>query len=595
MRVSVNHRYRGGALGAGAIACGYFVAASAASALTRFEGGVACLWIANALLLAVVTTLPMRRWPLPMLACAFASVLATALFGLGPAAAVPLAIINIGEVAISAALLARWAKRDALGSVPQLGMFIAAAGIAGPAAVTFAGAGVAAFVSGTPFWSNAVNWFLAHALGALTFTPIFNMIFVGDLRRWLAGAGWGRLSEASGQLALVAATTVLVFSQSHFPILFLPILPVVLTTFRLGRLGAAASVVIIALIGGSLTARGLGPVYLVDGNTVTHIQFLQFYLAVTLLSAFPVAAHLSRRDEIYEQLRDSEERFRLITENSTDIVMTLRPDGMIRYVSPSISQLGGYVPAALVGTPALALVMHADRGRVMAAHAEALAAPAEMVTVDYRAFTADGSLRWFESNMRSIVDENGDIVSVVSAIRDIAHRKSIEHELSKVAATDALTGLANRRAFDADFDRRIAEAADGTSKGGCIALFDIDHFKRINDRYGHDGGDRVLEAFGRIARLMVRDGDMVARLGGEEFAVILSGVTVHQASEICERMRHAIGDARMDVRGAIARITVSAGVAAFDGQSRRREVLRAADDALYAAKGGGRDRLVLAA
>lgn len=582
-------------MGAFVIGAAYFVAASAAAALTRFEGGVACLWFANALLLAVISALPARQWWLPMFACGMGNIVATAFFGLGPAAALPLSLINLGEVAMSAALLARWGKRDALGSVPQLGVFILAAGIIGPAAATPVAALIAAWISGTSYWSNAGNWLLAHGLGALTFTPIFSMIFMGDVKRWFARAGSSRAMEAIAVLAVVAATTMLVFVQGGLPILFLPVLPVIFATFRLGRFGTAASIVLIALIGGGLTARGMGPVYLMQGGTLAHVQFLQFYLAATVLSVLPIAADLTRREKLYAQLLDSEERFRLITENSTDIVMTLRPDGLIRYVSPSISQLGGYEPDALIGTPALDLVADVDRSRVRAAHARALAVPGQMVSVEYRARMADGTLGWFETNTRAIVDPDGAIGGVVSAIRDIGHRKTIEAELAKAAETDALTGIANRRAFDAAFDRIILEAGGKDGCGGCIALFDIDYFKRINDAYGHEAGDRVLEAFAGIARNMVRDGDMVARLGGEEFGVILIGVDVALAGDICERLRAAIGKARFNVGGAIVSVTVSVGVAPFDGASRRPEVLRVADAALYAAKGAGRDRLVCAA
>lgn len=573
----------------------YFVAASAAVALTRFEGGVACLWIANALLLAGLSSRLFRDWSAPMLACGLGGMAATTVFGLGFGPALPLALANLTEVAVSAALLARWRlRKDALGSLAQFSAFVLAAGFAGPIVGAFAGGLTAALASGTPLWSNIVNWYLGHALGALAFFPIFAFLLNGDIGRWIRRAGRRQLGEGVAVLTLVAATALAVFVQNRFPILFLPVLPVILATFWLGRLGAAASVMLIALIGGTLTARGMGPIYLIDGGMLEHVQFFQFYLTATVLSALPIAAELTRRKRLNDRLRDSEARYRLMTDNSTDIVMNLDPGGIIRYVSPSIVQIGGYSVEALMGTPVIELVMPEDRDRVRAVHMAALGAPAQTFMVEYRGVTADGTVRWFETTTRCVLDEAGGIVGVVSAIRDISHRKLVEAELTRAATIDPLTGLFNRRGFNAELDRRVAEAR-GSRLKGCVAIFDVDHFKRVNDTYGHDAGDQVLESFASIAKRTVRDSDLIGRLGGEEFAIILPGVTIEQAQYICDRLRIAIGETALFWGTASIRVTVSAGVASFDGDANPDHILKAADTALYAAKNAGRDRLMIAA
>lgn len=573
----------------------YFAAASAAVALTRFEGGVACLWIANALLLAALSSRLFSDWLAPMLVCGAAGMAATTFFGLGFGPSLPLALSNLTEVAISAALLARWRlRKDALGSLSQFSAFVLAAGLAGPAVGALAGGLTASLASSTPLWSNIVNWFLGHALGALAFFPVFAFILNGDIKRWIGGAGRRQLSEGIAVLTLVGLTTLTVFVQDRFPILFVPILPVILATFWLGRLGAAVSVVLIAIIGGALTARGMGPIYLIDGGTLAHVQFFQFYLAATVLSALPIAAELKRRKRLGDRLRDSEARYRLMTDNSTDILMNLDPNGIIRYVSPSIVQIGGYSVEALMGKPVIELVASEDRERVRAVHVAALGAPAQTFMVEYRGVTADGTVRWFETTTRSVLDEAGRIVGVVSAIRDISHRKLVEAELTRAATIDPLTGLYNRRGFNAELDRRLVEAR-GSRLKGCLAIFDVDHFKRVNDTYGHDAGDQVLESFASIAKRTVRDSDLIGRLGGEEFAIILPGVTIEQAHYICDRLRIAVGETSLFWGNASIRVTVSAGVASFDGHANPDRILKAADTALYAAKNAGRDRLMIAA
>ena len=573
----------------------YFAAAAATVGATRFGGGVACLWVATAVLLAALLTTSRRRWPVLIATCAAASVLVTGLFGLGWAAAGPLALINVCEAVLAALIIGRWgAWHRTLDSLEQLLVFCLAAGIAAPLASGVLGAAVASAVSGTPYAANLYNWSIGHALGTLSFAPVCTLIAAGSARRWFEQAGARRIGEGAALMLIVLATTAGVFMQQSRPLLFLPILPVILATFRIGRLGAAGGVVIVALVGGGLTMTGWGPITLIGGSGGEHAQFFQFYLAATVLTALPVAADLARRREVFQRLRESEARLRLLTENSTDIVMNLREDGTIRYASPSITQLGGYQPEEVVGRNALSLVAAEDRPAVSAAHLSALAEPDATQIVEFRALMANGSLRWFESHTRGVADEDGRVTGVVSATRDVSHRKAIEDELARVAATDPLTGLANRRAFDAEMARRIAAAPEGAIAGH-VAIFDLDHFKRVNDRHGHAAGDDVLRAFARIARACVRDGDMVARLGGEEFGIVLSASGREQACMVCDRIRTALAASPVRAGDAVIAVTASAGVAEMAAGQAPGAALDAADAALYRAKMEGRDRLRLAA
>ena len=126
-------------------------------------------------------------------------------------------------------------------------------------------------------------------------------------------------------------------------------------------------------------------------------------------------------------------------------------------------------------------------------------------------------------------------------------------------------------------------------------MLDLDYFKQVNDTYGHAAGDEVLRRFATLARSSIRDQDIIGRLGGEEFAIILPNATIDQAHLVCDRVRRAIGDARMRVDENIISVTVSGGVATYRDDQPAEEVLRAADRALYRAKNGGRDQLALAA
>lgn len=583
-----------------ALGAAYFGIASATIALTRFEGGVAYLWIATALLLPALAVRPRRQWPGLIGWSLAGSALATGLFGFGWALALPLAVVNVGEAVLGAWLLRQWNTRsDALDSVGRLALFVAAAGIIAPIAAGLAGAAVVHAIAGVPFLKNWANWAVGHALGTLSFTPIFSLFLTGVAARWYAHAGRAQIAEAVLLMTLTATVALAVFGQNEMPLLFLPILPVILATFRLGRLGAAGAIVFVALIGGALTAAGSGPVHLIAGHSGSHVQFFQFYLAATVLTALPVAADLTRRREIHRRLRESEARLReseaqlrLLTDNSTDIVLNLSAQGIIRFASPSIAQLGGYSVEQVIGRNALDLIVAEDHNRVAAAHIATLSAPDTTQIVEYRARTGDGSIRWFETHSRCVVDGDGTISGVVCAIRDVSHRKSVEAELARAAATDPLTGLANRRAFDAALQR---QKDGGGAIGGHVALFDLDHFKGINDRFGHAVGDAVLQTFARVARASVREGDLVARLGGEEFGIVLANAGRDQAQLVCDRLRAAFAATPTPAGAAPVLVTASAGVAAIRAAVPVADTLEQADAALYEAKRAGRNRLLLAA
>lgn len=573
----------------------YFVVAVTTLTTTRYGGGVAFVWVAGSILL---THLHVSRrpfdWPV-LIGCAVASAAATALFGVGPAAALPLAAINIAEtvtIALGLDLLRRRRKR--LSPLAATGGFALAAGGVAPALGAIAGAAVASRVSGTPYLTNLVAWYSGHALGTVIVAPILIGFARGEVGRWLRDAAPRARLEAAGLLGFMATTAWLVFDQSRYPILFLPLLPLMVATFRLGRMGAGLSMLVLTVIAGVFTLRGVGPIALVDAPIGDRMLFLQLYLGIASMLALPAAAELHRRAAITLKLRESEARYRILAENTSDVVMNLTPSGRIRYVSPAVERIAGYRPDELVGRLSQELLHDEDVPTLVETHLAALAAPGRDFRIEYRARHRSGALIWCETHTRAITDADGVVVGAVSAIREIGHRKSLEQSLTEAAHTDPLTGIANRRAFDLALAARIAD--EGRGGRGCIAVLDVDFFKRVNDTHGHPVGDRVLQAVAAAARATLRDGDLVARLGGEEFAVILTGAGVEEARIVCERLRQAVAEIRTpNETGGVVRVTVSAGLAPIVAGSDVAGLLRTADEALYAAKREGRDRLVLAA
>jgi diguanylate cyclase (GGDEF)-like protein/PAS domain S-box-containing protein len=574
----------------------YGIVATVTILLTRFDGGVAHLWVATAVLLAELTIAPRRRWPQTFAACGVASFIATAVFGFGIAAAVPLVAINLAEALIGALLLERLMKGSAyLESLAGVTFFALSAGAAGPMLTGIAGAAVAAWASGVAYGESWTGWVIGHGLGTLTFAPIAIMLLRGEMEQWRRTATLAMKTEAATLMLAMIAVCWLVFAQRSLPLLFVPILPLMIITFRFGRPGAAGALVILTLLGGILTARGFGPINMVAGSVAARSACFQLYLATTVLTVLPIAAELRHRKMLFQRLQESEAHHKLITETATDILVTFALDGTILYASPSTREIAGYSPEEVIGRPGSLFVDTSDIAIVLDAHRRALANPGVTCSAVYRGPTATMGTRWFEARTRGIADEQGRPTGVVCAIRDISERKMVEAQLSHAASTDALTGLANRRAFDRRLDTEIALAAANGS-GGCVAIFDLDHFKRVNDDHGHPAGDAVLRAFAEAALQVMPADHLVARLGGEEFGVVLPNASPERAAELCNRLRRRTAALEVDSgQGRIITVTVCAGIADFAAETSRVEVMRAADHALYTAKAAGRDRLRIAA
>ncbi|UCH48440.1 MAG: diguanylate cyclase [Betaproteobacteria bacterium] len=177
--------------------------------------------------------------------------------------------------------------------------------------------------------------------------------------------------------------------------------------------------------------------------------------------------------------------------------------------------------------------------------------------------------------------------------------ESLKRELQQAiseAMTDPLTGLKNRRAFDRVFSSMIEDSA-GAKNGHALLMLDVDHFKKVNDTYGHVFGDKALRSIAHVLQTTVKGGDPVARFGGEEFAVLLPDTAVEGAKVVAEKIREAVENGR--IRGTsktedVGKITISIGVAAYKQGDTPEGLIERADQALYQSKSNGRNRVTVA-
>jgi len=194
---------------------------------------------------------------------------------------------------------------------------------------------------------------------------------------------------------------------------------------------------------------------------------------------------------------------------------------------------------------------------------------------------------------QELLKANADLTDEVARRRRIeAEREHLIHQLRDMAETDFLTGLMNRRAFFNAAARELA-AARRYRRAASILLLDIDHFKAVNDRYGHQAGDLVLQRLAQVCRQTLRDSDLLARHGGEEFVALLQEADQPAALLAGERLRRAVENERFPIgEGGAIKITVSLGLAAVtDDTADLDRLLQRADQALYRAKAGGRNRV----
>ncbi|WP_420137780.1 diguanylate cyclase [Sphingomonas sp.] len=196
--------------------------------------------------------------------------------------------------------------------------------------------------------------------------------------------------------------------------------------------------------------------------------------------------------------------------------------------------------------------------------------------------------RTFKADTRWVAD---GLSGRICTFYDITEERRMEEELRQLATTDHLTGALNRRAFELTFRSEL----ERTRRHGLplsLILIDLDHFKSINDTYGHPAGDFVLRGVADRIHASLRDSDRLGRLGGEEFGILLPNTDIHNGMEMADRMRRVIGDTPFAV-GPGLNVTASAGITCVrNDQDEAEAMTKRADDALYAAKQGGRNRVI---
>lgn len=573
-------------------AVAFFLVTSVTIGISRYGGGLALVWFGSAIAAVMLIGLERGYWLRGILAIMAASALATSLFGFGPHMAVPLALINAFEAWLIARLLmALRPQRDWLDSVGGLAVLVVVGGLLVPGLVAIAG-GYAATQATQGTWQfHAGTWWAAHGLGTVIGLPMAYFALGTPLQQ-LRGRWSGRMAaELAGHLALIALFAGAAMGQSVLPLLFVPIVPLLLAAFRCGREGATLGVLVIATI--AIVFHGdanlVGSLAITPGQ---KILFLQFYIATLSLLTLPVSVALRQYQLVLVELEERRALKHLIAEHSDDALLNLDSQGMIRYASSAAHRLSRR--DELVGEALAVFFEPLDETLVRGALAQAAAAPGQTVDME-RAVIHDEEQLWLEAKIRAVAPpatsggKPDELHGYAVTIRDVTARKQTELDAIQAAETDPLTGLANRRALLGQLERALAHAEQ---RPFALAILDLDHFKSINDTHGHNAGDQVLRQVAAVMERMSSPSRFFARLGGEEFALISRQASFESSLALCEQLREAIGALRFaGADGAPFAVTASIGCTRIDAPGTPAQALQSADALLYHAKHAGRDRV----
>lgn len=557
-----------------------FVLGDGAVRLAPAGSEVATWWPAAGLSVGVVAAFYRSRWTLAV-AIALSSGLANMAGGRPLATAVGFGLANTAEALVAACWLRRLANgRPALHGLVDVWRLCIAAAVGAVTAGVVAAATVDLSADGsvTQAFARVVP---SHLAAVLLIVPL--VLSASPVAR--RGA-----FEVAGTWALMVVVALLVFAPGQaLPLAFVVMSPLMLAAVRLGVRTVASQLIALGVLVTWLTGRGAGP--FAEAATVSWSSSVQvqIFIVVSALIVLPLAVAMSERERAVARAEASEQLFRRGFQDSLVGMLLVRVDqAPTLYVVEAnpVAQAklgvghGDQVPAAL----------RDDDGRSLGDIASA-----SLAGGGWRGEMNHGSdpseMQRYSVALSPLSGPTSATLATCQII-DATARYHAERELERQALRDHLTGLANRMMFDQRLQRELDSAAE-TGDRVTVMFMDLDDFKLINDGFGHRIGDDLLTDFAQRLSSLIRPGDMVARMGGDEFAVLCPAVaTPDVARELAERLRGA-ADESFVIGGVSFHVGVSIGVTISSAGSTTEQLLAEADLALYGAKDAGKHAVEL--
>lgn len=572
---------------------------------------VLLIWLPSAVAVAALHGNDLRRWPGLLAGLAVAQVAMALMIGFSPISALGYSVASATE-----AVLCTWIGRHVLGGRGRIPTSLHH--IAGLFGAALAGSAASALIV-YPFRAASgpaemVWWFLASVLGILVGVPV--MLFI----RQRLGFGNQRIRprenfETRGLLPMAAAMfalALIVLDTSTVPLLWLLMAALVFAVIRHGQFGAALAVLAFAAAATVASYGGGNPVKFLSMEPARAALVLQLVMLAMLAVSLPIAAMLLKHARLEAQLRAQNAALR-------DSLTTLRLAeslvgvGCWRYDlrhgrqhwSELMLEING-LPRDLPPDPGDVRSLLPDGGEALFGEIARQRDNRSPYSFEYRIRPPGKSERVLRMVVTNEFEHDRRVALFAVAVdvtEQVRREQALEAarsravmlaaEAQKLAMTDSLTGLANRRCA-LDWLGRLMRASAEEGVPLAVVIFDIDHFKAINDCFGHPTGDAVLRRVAEIARQHVRGDDLIGRIGGEEFLWLLPEVGTAAARQRAEQLRAAIEHGTAQ-GGELPRATVSLGLAQFRPGDTAERVLARADAALYQAKQTGRNKVHRAA
>ncbi|MGC7872728.1 sensor domain-containing diguanylate cyclase [Desulfosporosinus sp. SYSU MS00001] len=299
-------------------------------------------------------------------------------------------------------------------------------------------------------------------------------------------------------------------------------------------------------------------------------------------------------------------RYKYIIENIKDVVWEMTKDFVFTFVSPNVKEMTGYDVGDLIGHKMPEFLAEESRNQFINQSMPRVQKridgdSEEIILYDVQFVCKNGFVKWFEVSSKPMFEEER-FIGYIGTTRDITEKKEYESQLKtyinelkvmngkleKMATLDALTGVYNRRKFNDDLNLVIKDKEKYNISFSLI-FFDIDHFKTINDRYGHKTGDLILRHISDLVLMNIRKTDRLFRWGGEEFIIILNGSELEDARKVADKIRNVIQKRDFGIG---QKITISLGVGEYKPNENTDQVIIRLDKALLEAKSKGRNRVI---
>ena len=597
----------------GALLAGFawMATAMAMLALRDGSGALTMLWVPSAVAVgALFGARPAERTRV-VAALALANLATNFWYGLGLVPTIGFAFANLSQPVVTAAIAHRIIANRRLTALSQWNLL----GLLG---AVLLGALTSSLLA-LPFLNDRslvqfTWWLFSTALGAAVGAPVFVYLrWALHLRRSDGGLGFRKLPlDYIASLGGFLALAWWALGSNQFLPASLVFAALVFAAVRFGLLGACGAVFAFGLAATLRSIGGLPPAGFIDLEPFAAGLVLQAYMLLMLATALPLASLLTARDRLALSLRVRNARMH---ENLELLRMAedIARIGRWRYYprtgkqdwSRGLFLINGLDPA-LGRDPGNLRPLLPDGGDELfgqLAHHSNDRAP---YNFEYRIRTAQGDERILKMQASNEFDEDGELVCMFGVVIDVTDHHRREEQLDKertramrlaaeaqyLAQTDPLTGLANRRRTFAQLDKYVLPCTEGAQELAVIA-FDIDRFKQVNDRFGHQVGDEVIQRVAEIARGEARASDLIGRIGGEEFVWLLPGAGIEVARSAALRLRRAI-ERGSGVNGLPA-VTASIGLAQWRDGDDAASLLGRADAGLYQAKEAGRNKVKQAA